>query len=562
MKKIFDSIKQSEIALYGNVRYCNDFKYVFEPVLDMNFNNIFYIEDSDLEHIHYKLQNLCEQYQLIIACTDKTTWHRIKDNSCPAKVVWMEEFFGLLDESSVGWFDKDNPSDEYHRIPENKKVALWGLNDACDFFLQYQKNIVPECIFDRDLSKSGIYCDITVISPDSIADWNDYYVIITCRDRYSVRDWLISKGMKEKEDFLFYGYYVDRFCASEMMQKTIYGLSKRRIDCAYPFSCARLEGDGSMSLCACEYIIAGNILHQKTETVWNSAAAAVIRLSMVNQTYSFCDAYACQFYDLEKLPVLEGNVNEDAYERKASEMPEIIWMNSSSTCNLYCEICRKERKNISYIQNQRSMEITKKAVPLIKKGNRVLIAGDGEVFLDASYHYLLSRMEELYHDGLKWTILTNGNLMTKEKVEYILKYGGNSTRIMVSVDAARKETYLKIRRGGNWERLIENLRYVGRQRKEGRLAIFRLNFVVQSSNVKEMGEFVRLAESIGANEVWFTAVRNFGTYGTDEFKQIDVHDENGNIKPEYHIYFENPILKSEMVKMGALLTGRDSYIDV
>ena len=560
MKELFDKITQNKnIAIYGNMRYCNDFKYVFQSVFDMSFSNIFFVQDP--ECISCELQKICEQYQLVIACIDETAWSKIESGQL-TNVVWMEELFELLDEKNVGWFDKVNPSDEHYRIPDNKKVALWGLNKACNFFLQYQKNIVPECIFDRDLSKAGTYCGITVMSPDSIEDWSNYYVIIMCRDRYRVRDWLISKGMKETEDFLFYGYYIDRLCASEMMRKTIYAPSKRKIDCAYPFSCARLEGDGSMSLCACEYIIAGNILQQKAETIWNSVAATIVRLSMINQTYSFCDEYGCQLFDLGKLPILEGNVDEDAYEREVSELPEIIWMNSSSLCNLYCEICRQEIRKNTNIQNERNMEIAKKAIPLIKRGNSVLVAGNGEVFLDASYQYILSRMEELYHEGLKWTILTNGNLMSREQVDYILKYGRNNTRIMVSVDAARKETYLKIRRGGNWEKLIENLKYVGKKRKEGYLTLFQLNFVVQSRNVKEMGEFVQLAESVGANVVWFTAIRNFGTYGINEFKQIDVRDENGNIKSEYRKHFEDPILRSPIVKMGALLTGKDSYIEI
>ncbi len=435
------------------------------------------------------------------------------------------------------------------------------MNDACVFFLQHQKNIVLDCIFDRDLSKCGTYCGVSVISPDSIEDWKDYYVIIMCRDRYRVRDWLLSKGMKEMEDFLFYGYYIGRLCASEMMRKTIYAPSRRKINCAYPFTIARLEGDGSISLCACEYIVVGNILQQKAEILWNSVAAAIIRLSMVNQTYSFCDEYGCQLFDLEKLLILEENVDENAYNRAASEMPEIIWLNSSGTCNLYYEICRRKMRKNSYLQDQRSMEIAKRAIPLIKKGNHVLLAGNGEVFFDASYQYILSRMKELYHEGLTWTILTNGNLMTKEKVDYILKYGGNNTRFAVSVDAARKDTYEKIRRGGNWERLIENLRYVGQRTKEGYLSIFRLNFVVQSSNLREMGEFVQLAESVGANEVCFSAIRNFGAYSTDEFKRINVRDENGNIKSEYRTYFENPLLKSPVVKMSVFLTGRDLFID-
>lgn len=362
--------------------------------------------------------------------------------------------------------------------------------------------------------------------------------------------------MKEAEDFLFYGYYIDRLCASEMMRKTIYAPSKQKINCVYPFSSARLDGNGTMNLCTCAKMVAGNVLHGHAETAWNSVVATITRLSMVNQTYSFCDKAECNVFNIGKLPILEGNIEESSYERTAPSTPVSLQMNYSSACNLYCETCRKERIIISDIQKQRSMEIAKKAIPLIKKGNRVTIAGNGEVFLDPSYQYILDRMEELYHEGLNWEILTNGNLMTKEKIDHILKYSGNSIIFLVSIDAATKDTYLKIRRGGNWERLIENLRYVGQQKKEGKLSIFQLNFVVQSRNVKEMGEFVQLAESVGANSVYFTALKDWGIYGIDEFKKMDIRDEEGSIKSEYRKYFEDPILRSPIVIMDALLKGK------
>lgn len=558
MKKIFDGMTQNDIAIYGNFRYCNDFKYVFQLVLSMYFSNVFYAQESDC--IYRELKKLCEQYRLVIACINKETWCRIKDAQL-TNVIWMEELFGLLDEINVGWFDKVNPSDEYHRIPENKKVALWGLNDACDFFLQYQKNIVPVCILDRDLSKSGAYHGITVMMPDDIKDWNDYYVIIMCRDRYSVRDWLISKGMKETEDFLFYGYYIDRYCVSEMMRKTIYAPSKRKINCELPFRWATFGKEGVLNLCCCANMVVGNILHQDIANVWKSAAAVIIRLSMINQTYSFCESEMCQLYPLSHLEN-DSEPSPKAYDRETFVNPKILVLDSSDACNLYCETCRTCVRPENQLQKFRRMQIMRRVIPSFDYADKILFAGDGEILISESYQYILNNMKELHHNGLIWDIVSNGNLMAKDRIDYILAMGGEDTRICVSVDAANKETYQIIRRGGNWERLMKNLLYIGQQREKGNLAIFRLNFVVQSKNVREMGEFVELARRLNANEVWFTEIRNWGTYNNEDFGRIDVRDENGNIKTEYKEYFENPILKSKEVRMSALLTGKDANIDI
>ena len=454
MRKIFDNMNQNEIAVYGNSRYCNDFKYVFESVMNMQFNHIFY--EEDLERNPYELWKLCKQYQVVIICIDRVTWHRIKDNAYPAKVVWMEELFGLLDEVNAGWFDKENPSDEYHRIPGNKKVVLWGLNDACSFFLEYQKNIVPDCILDRDLSKSGIYHGIIVISPDDIEDWNNYYVIIMCRDRYSVRDWLISKGMKETEDFLFYGYYIDRLCASEMMRKTMYAPSKRKVNCELPFCWATFGKEGEFNLCCCANMVVGNILHQDITDVWKSVPAVIIRLSMINQTYSFCQSEVCQFYPLEHLENASA-LSSNVYASEALVNPKILVLDSSDACNLYCETCRACVRTENQSQKFRRMQIVRKVLPLFDYANKILLAGDGEILISESYQYILNNMKVLHHNGLVWDIVSNGNLMTKDKVDYILAEGGEDTRISVSVDAAKKETYQIVRRGGNWERLIKNL---------------------------------------------------------------------------------------------------------
>ena len=87
-------------------------------------------------------------------------------------------------------------------------------------------------------------------------------------------------------------------------------------------------------------------------------------------------------------------------------------------------------------------------------------------------------------DNIKYSILTNG-LMFKEfhtKVPYVIN---NLQELGVSIDGASKETYEKLRLGGNWDKIRENLDCIA-ELKEKHNFRFTLFFVVQKDNYHEM----------------------------------------------------------------------------
>ncbi len=132
-------------------------------------------------------------------------------------------------------------------------------------------------------------------------------------------------------------------------------------------------------------------------------------------------------------------------------------------------------------------------------------------------------------------------------VDKLMEVTNGNLGIAVSVDAATKETYELTRSGGNWDKLIENLRYVGILTRRGGIKKFELNFVIQQINVTEVGDFVRLGNELGATKVNFTAIYNVGTYSKDEFEKVGILNENGEIRREFMKYFADPILKSHNV---------------
>jgi len=90
------------------------------------------------------------------------------------------------------------------------------------------------------------------------------------------------------------------------------------------------------------------------------------------------------------------------------------------------------------------------------------------------------------------SLITNGSLLTPEMSQALMAAG--LTRLMVSVDAARPETYALVRPGGRWEILQENLAgfLAVRQKAGSELPLLRLSFVEMEINLAERDQFQEL----------------------------------------------------------------------
>jgi len=87
-------------------------------------------------------------------------------------------------------------------------------------------------------------------------------------------------------------------------------------------------------------------------------------------------------------------------------------------------------------------------------------------------------------------IHTNGMLLTEKMSEELIDAG--LTRLMVSMDAIRPETYDEIRIGGDLKTVHENIfKFLEvRERKGSRLPLLSVNFVRMSVNEDELEEFI------------------------------------------------------------------------
>jgi MoaA/NifB/PqqE/SkfB family radical SAM enzyme len=149
----------------------------------------------------------------------------------------------------------------------------------------------------------------------------------------------------------------------------------------------------------------------------------------------------------------------------AEQFPLMVVLSMSYVCNARCPQCPYTQSDIRETYEDAlfmSQELFKKiADECGQYGSYLRLSGGGEPLL---HPQMLELIEYAKNAGARVGLITNGSLLTPERVDRLLKAG--TDMIEVSVDAADPETYGKIRIGLNFDRLVRHLRYAVKTRNE------------------------------------------------------------------------------------------------
>lgn len=355
---------------------------------------------------------------------------------------------------------------------------------------------------------------------------------------------------------------------SQQMER-IKNVRERNINtCLIPFEFAYIDNDGDVySCCPSKFKLSiGNLNSDSLREIWNSKAAIAVRKSIINKTFKYCDFEECEYLKDKRFRQKEGVDKDVQREIKAvnsnSEVtaPEIINLAYDRTCNLKCPYCRLGTHNSQEYINQHTARIHDNLFGESLYGTqRLIIAGNGEPFVSRLYMDLLQNFDHKKYPELKIKIQTNGLLLTPEKWDSIAQSHAAIDWISVSIDAATEETY-KINRGGDFNRLLENLEFVSKLRRSDKIKLFFINFIVQANNYKEMKQFVELGLRYGCDMVDFQLLENWGTYTPDEFKKVAIHDKSHPEHKEFLEVLNDPIFANPAVSTCKLLEFLPDYI--
>ncbi len=295
----------------------------------------------------------------------------------------------------------------------------------------------------------------------------------------------------------------------------------KTIRCIRPFHMMQFGTMGLVWTCCPSWTRLGPIGDLDTETdvmkIWNSPTAVQIRRAVLeNRMDSVCRMDFCPFavarrnIPLDDETFADPNLKQVAEQIRAgkSELdtpPAFLNISDAGDCNLRCIMCRAHS---GFVRKDRGLSdrIFGTILPrIIPRTSYLILNGNGDPFCRKETRDFLVNPENVArYPNLKIQLITNALLLDRAMWE---KVGHNRfDDITVSVDAATKATYEKIRRGGRWETLKENLELVARLRKEGAFPRFQLNYLVMTSNHAEIRDFAEYGLSLGADEIVFQRV--------------------------------------------------------
>ncbi|MDD5090181.1 MAG: radical SAM protein [Candidatus Wallbacteria bacterium] len=184
----------------------------------------------------------------------------------------------------------------------------------------------------------------------------------------------------------------------------------------------------------------------------------------------------------------------------------VLILDTTGFCNLRCKMCPQsaeagtgpERGVMGFSLYRKIIDELASAEGL--KADAVLPFWNGEALLHPEFCTLVdyaARSRKTVRGFNVFSLHTNFLLADSEKIETIVD-SGIFGPITVSVDASTADTYTLIRRGGDFEKLAENIHRFLAYRKKRNLSqpSLVLQFIVMKENLAEAADFLRLWQGI------------------------------------------------------------------
>lgn len=173
--------------------------------------------------------------------------------------------------------------------------------------------------------------------------------------------------------------------------------------------------------------------------------------------------------------------------------PIILVFDPSSICNLHCPLCptgqgRKERsRGIATFNNFQK---------IVKEIGDYLFFVEFTNWGEPTVNKDLAQMIKYSHDKNIETLLrTNLTLVNEKSCHNLVRSGLDE--IVISLDGATEKTYLKYRRGGNFSKVIENIKYLVNAKKQWKSNIRIIwQFIASSQNENEISKAKGMAKEL------------------------------------------------------------------
>jgi wyosine [tRNA(Phe)-imidazoG37] synthetase (radical SAM superfamily) len=332
--------------------------------------------------------------------------------------------------------------------------------------------------------------------------------------------------------------------------------------CLSPFVSISVDINGEVSLCGChdwQPSTIGNIFDHNLATLLSSDAAQKIRASIGNGSYIYCNEQTC------------GIINNRQLNQRSSLPPDVVPLIAHSdqwippreivlagdlTCNLSCPSCRQNVIRLEDQQRQQQKDLGRLlAQNLFDQPHdqpiNLTVSTSGEIFASAFLLDFVSSIDITQFPGLSLRLQTNG-LLAPRNWHRLGSCVDRVSQITVTFDAARADTYHRLRRGGAWSDLVGSLEFLQQKKQQTGMSLH-TRMVVQQANWPEIEEFYEFSCKYQADRVEYVRITDWGTYGAD-FAMQDVFD------PRHPEHAAAQAMLNAVAKQSTVWLGGDLHI--
>ena len=260
-----------------------------------------------------------------------------------------------------------------------------------------------------------------------------------------------------------------------------------------------------------------------TGDFWTSEDWTEFRKSILDGSFRYCQKNQCPNIVAGWLPKKSDCADEvlcKIFNGDFTEQPELTELHLSydAHCNLACPSCRTEIRTNSREDVIELDELFEKNIrPYLQNLRHLCLSGCGEAILSPHSKKILQSLSTEKYPQMKVELRTNGTVLT-DKVWKSLGEGSNVIKhIAISIDAASKELFEKLRYPAKWERVMKNLDFISDLRRKEQIKMLEFHVVVQEENLNELMDIVKLAIKKEADAVTFSKIINWRGMPGDEY---------------------------------------------
>lgn len=296
--------------------------------------------------------------------------------------------------------------------------------------------------------------------------------------------------------------------------------------CNYPHKAAAIDVEGNCMICSCDGWLPISVCRvddiETLDQIWDNPIAEKIQKDVDEKKFTWCSVDSCGVKKLDRM-----------MDR------HYISVNVDESCNLACPSCRRSKiyrtDGEQFFSRKKKTERLLDLINQFDKPIEIMMSGNGDPFASLIYRPLLLGMEPKKNIDIRF--LTNGllikKLMPNMRIKENIKY------LDISIDAGDRETYEKVRLGGRWNSLIENLDYV----KQNMDCTVTLKFVLQRDNLDSLDNFVALLEKYN----FYGNIMPIEDWGVlEDFASHNVfdpsHQDHDSMKQKIAMHRNNPLL--------------------